>query len=112
MADDKNKLASKKKTPVQQKNNEIKALKKRVAELEDALDAEQATSKSKIRTLESRLAQAAKRGSAKPRHDAVYLDGEEHKILLRERADEIGRAVLRSEVDEDATVVVLDRHGA
>lgn len=43
--------------------------------------------------------------------DCVVLDGKECKVILRETAKELLQAVRRSEVDEDATVLVLSVFG-
>ena len=49
----------------------------------------------------------AQKGSGSGK-DSVVLDGKRCKIVLRETARELSRCVGRSEVDEDATVLVLD----
>ena len=50
--------------------------------------------------------------SAKSKGDHVVLDGKTHKITLVEEAKEFLQCVRRSEVEDDRTVVVIDRFGA
>ena len=52
------------------------------------------------------------RSSVKSKGDHVVLDGKTHKITLVEEAKEFLQCVRRSEVEDDRTVVVIDRFGA
>jgi len=61
--------------------------------------------------LSKQVAKLSKVKSGKlPNHDCGVVDGHVFKVARRDRASEIGLAVRRSEVDENATCLVLEAH--
>lgn len=90
-----------------QKDND--ALVKIVEELQDARTQELA----QIQSLKDALSELkASKGKGKKDEDFVVLDGKRYKILLVEEAKELILCIQRSEVEDDRTVVVVDRIGA